>query len=445
MQLTATNAVFLKSIVFSEVISFLCFMKDKELFYHSVYYKAICDAIISKSGIYPRTFQECNQLAVSFKQEGCVISGHTIARFFGILPNRKLYPATLDILVSYLGYSSFSEYINAKDLYIEQQLSSKNDLFRAGPFSLTALEIAIKTTNKKDISDLLMTVNMDHEDKTDLIQFLGSLVRNATNKNEILEILISTENGRRLFFESYVDEDDPNGYFSDALQRFYYQNVQTPNNRLFYFTFLISNAIYHKKSVPVELKEFECLISEVDENTLHFHELSRLTETQLLLNYTNGKLTDNQLDLFVERVEEWSTKFNNHELCWLIARPLKALAFSGVIKEVLTHHNFYERVFDCYYKSKMNSMAEMIIQFIIHAYYQSMNEKLLLFPPLKLQTNRYNNENNARIVLESSVSALYAESKVYDILVRNLKSFTKSTGNTWVLNLLSINDRKRMN
>ncbi len=411
-------------------------MKDKELFYRSVYYKAMCDAIIFKSGIYPRNFNECNQLAVSFRQEGCIISGHTLARFFGVLPYRKLYPATLDILANYIGYLSFSEYIHAKDLYIEQQLSSENELFSTGPFSLTALEIAIKTTNKKDISDLLMSVNMDCDDKTELIQLLGSLVRNSTNKNVLLEILISIENGRRLFFESYVDEDDPNSYFSNALQRFYFQNVQTPNNRLFYYTFLISNAIYHNKNIPVELNEFERLISEIDEKNLHFHELSRLTETQLLLYFIQGKLTDNQLYLFVERVEEWSTKFNNHELCWLIARPLKAFAFAGVINKVLAHKNFSERVLDCYYNSKMNSMAEMIIQFIVHAHYKTMNENLLLFPPLKLQSNRHNNENNARIVLESSVSALYAESKVYDILVRNLKSFTKSTGNTWVLNLI---------
>ncbi len=411
-------------------------MKDKELFYGSVYYKAMCDAIIAKSGIYPLTFNECNQLAVSFRQESCIISGHTLARFLGVLPYRKLYPATLDILANYIGYLSFSEYIHAKDLYIEQQLSSENELFSTGPFSLTALEIAIKTINKKDISNLLMSVNMDHDDKTELIQLLGSLVRDSTNKNVLLEILISTENGRRLFFESYVDEDDPNSYFSNALQRFYYQNIQTPNNQLFYFTFLISNAIYHKKNIPVELKEFERLISEIDEKNLHFHELSRLIETQLLLNFIQGKLTDNQLYLLVERVEEWSNIFNNHELCWLIARPLKALAFAGVINRVLAHQNFSERVLDCYYNSKMNSMAEMIIQFIVHAHYKSMNENLLLFPPLKLQSNRHNNENNARIVLESSVSALYAESKVYDILVRNLKSFTKSTGNTWVLNLI---------
>lgn len=411
-------------------------MKDKELFYRSVYYKAMCDAISFKSGIYPRTFNECNQLSFLFQENGCIISGHTLARFFGVLPYRKLYPATLDILANYIGYLSFSEYIQAKDLYIEQQLSSENELFSTGPFSLTALEIAIKTINKKDISDLLMSVNMDHDDKTELIQLLGSLVRNSTNKNDLLEILISTENGRRLFFESYVDEDDPNSYFSNALQRFYFQNVQTPNNQLFCFTFLISNAIYHNKNIPVELKEFERLISEIDEKNLHFHELSRLIETQLLLYFIQGKLTDNQLYLLVERVEEWSNKFNNHELCWLIARPLKALAFAGVINRVLAHQNFSARVLDCYYNSKMNSMAEMIIQFIVHAHYKSMNEKLLLFPPLKLQSNRHNNENNARIVLESSVSALYAESKVYDILVRNLKSFTKSTGNTWVLNLI---------
>jgi hypothetical protein len=414
-------------------------VKDKEIFYRSVYYKAMCEAIIAKSGIYPRTFNECNQLAISFQQEGCIISGHTLARFFGVLPYRKLYPATLDILAIYLGYLSFSEYIHAKDLYIEQQLSSKNELFSTGPFSLTALEIAIKTTNKKDISDLLMSVNMDHDDKTELIQLLGSLVRNSTNKNELLEILISTENGRRLFFESYVDEDDPNSYFSNALQRFYFQNVQTPNNRLFYYTFLISNAIYHNKNIPVELKKFERLVLEINEKTLHFHELSRLTETQLLLIYIQGKLTDNQLNLFVVQVEKWAEKFNNHELCWLIARPLKSLAFAGVISKVLTHQNFSERVLDCYYNSKMNSMAEMIIQFIVHAHYKSINEKLHLFPPLKLQSNRHNNENNARIVLESSVSALYAESNVYAILIRNLSTFTKSTGHSWVFNLLKTN------
>jgi len=70
---------------------------------------------------------------------------------------------------------------------------------------------------------------------------------------------------------------------------------------------------------------------------------------------------------------------------------------------------------------------------VVHKYYC---DQLAYHPPLKLQSKEFENENNARVILESSTSFLYADSKIKNLMQDNVYSFAKLTGQTWVFELL---------
>lgn len=410
------------------------FKQQQEKFYQSIFYRTLCDKIIETSGLSVSNFKECENLALEMEKKGYTISSHTLARFFGILPFRKTYPATLDILVNYVGYSSFSHYVELETQFIERGLNAPAKLFDFGAYSMISLELAIETNDTKSIQELLSSIDMNHSGKADVTQLLGRMVRESKNKSELLKTLISIENGRRLFYESYVDEDDTNGYFSAALESYYLQHVRTINNKLFGQCFLITKGIYANKSVNHLLVEFENFALKNNDEQLHFHELSRLIETQILIDGIAKKI-NKTYSFYLDKLLSFEQKLDNHSFAWLLARPLKAFAFTGTLKSVLQSKPFSGAIIRCYRNSRVETTAELILQYVVHAKYKNSGE-LYYHPPLKLQSVTHQNENNARVILESSTSYVFADEKEKIILKKNIHSFAKQTGQTWVFELL---------
>lgn len=205
---------------------------------------------------------------------------------------------------------------------------------------------------------------MNHPGKTDVTQLLGRMVRESKNKSELLKTVISIENGRRLFYESYVDEDDANGYFSSALESYYLQHVRTINNKLFGQCFLITKGIYANKSVNHLLVEFEQFSLKNNDEQLHFHELSRLIETQILI-YGIAKKINKTYSFYLDKLLSFEQKLDNHSFAWLLARPLKAFAFTRTLKSVLLSKPFSDAIIRCYRNSRVETTAELILQYVV--------------------------------------------------------------------------------
>lgn len=410
------------------------FKQQQEKFYQSIFYQLLCKKIRAMSGLNVSNFRECESLAVLMSQKGCAISTHTIARFFGVLPFRKTYPATLDILVNYVGYSSFHHFFEQETQFIERGLNTPVKLFDFGAYSTISLELAIETNDTESIQELLSSIDMNHSGKADVTQLLGRMVRESKHKNELLKTLISIENGRRLFYESYVDEDDANGYFSKALESYYLQHVTTFNNKLFGYCYLISKGIYSNKSVNYLLVEFEQLTLKNNSEQLHFHELSRLIETQILIDGIAKKI-NKTYSFYLDKLLSFEQKLDNHTFAWLLARPLKAFAFTGTLKSVLQSKPFSDAIMRCYRNSRVETTAELILQYVVHANFKNSGE-LYFHPPLKLQSVTHQNENNARIVLEASTSYVFADEREKIILKKNIHLFAKQTSQTWVFESL---------
>jgi uncharacterized protein YpmB len=81
------------------------------------------------------------------------------------------------------------------------------------------------------------------------------------------------------------------------------------------------------------------------------------------------------------------------------------------------------------------SIADLIIQFTVHAYIKTDKAQYEIMVPKKLQKIYYN-ESNSRIALESATALIYAEGKVKKILEKNLYAFARKSGNGWLFELL---------
>ena len=408
--------------------------RKHEEFFESVYHRILCEKLMIISGINVSTHKNCESLALEMGRNGYSISSHTLARLFGILPFRKTYPATLDILANYLGHVTFSYFIKHEKQNLERGLNTPENIFGQGAYSMIALELAIEINDTKTIKKLLESVDLNSPDSIKISALLGTKVRRSKNKNELLQTLISIESGRKLFYESYVDEDDASGYFSSAIESYYLPHVSLINNKIFGYCFLISNGIYSNKSVTHLLKEFEKFKLTGISRELHFHEISRLIECKILIDGSSGKINNTYLS-YIEELLSYEHDFDKYSFAWIIARPIKALAFNGMLKKSLLYTPLSEAIIRCYRNSNVGSVAELILQFVVHSQFKKSKD-FDFQPPLKLYIDTQDKESNARVILESVTSSIYAGERVQVLLKNNIHSFAKQTNQTWVFELL---------
>lgn len=407
--------------------------KQKEL-YQNIFNDILREKLMEISGIIVTKHKDCEGLALKISNSGNFISAHTLARFFGILPARNTYPATLDILANYIGHETFNHFIQHEKDHLARGLNTPEKLFKQGAYSIIALELAIDSNDTKTIHELLESVDLDSNERQKVTGLLGVKVRSARNQSELLQTLISNENGRRLFFESYVDEDDANGYFSLALETYYLNHVTATNNKLFGHCFLLSKGIYANKPVTHLLKEFEQYKYVGDTTALYFHEISRFMECQILMDGLTGTIKKTYTH-YIDKLLAFEQVYDHHSYAWILARSVKALAFNGLLKKSLQSVSFSEAIVRCYRKSNVDSVASLILQFVVHSCFKNRDE-LFLHPPLRLPSYSHENETNARILLESSTSCIYAEGRLKDVLNKNIRTFANQTHQTWVIKMM---------
>jgi len=400
------------------------------------YYNEIKKRIESYFKIQINTFTDCKIASQYLAEKKVHISTHTLARMFGILKSKlKPYTATLNSLCRFLNYESYAEFCKSVNHELKSALHGNNDSFKTGAYSFVALELALANEDWKSMQELLESFQeFDTPENRKLVVKLGNYARIYRNKTYFKK-LTEIEYGKLLFFESFVDEDDPDGYYTDLLNNYYNNENNKTSERLFFNCFNAANKVYLNN--PIEKKQFE-LINKLVNNyseKLYFHQLSRLLEVNILFDYKKEKLKftlNNHLDKIC-----YAAKMHNeyyHKL-WIIGRSIKALAHSDFLKNTLNHNDFKSLILDVYLKRNgiVNCIADLILQFAIHTILSKDENKQFLPPPKKLQLIYYN-EENSRIAIESATAYLYAEDKVKNILDKNLFSFAKKTGNTWLFN-----------
>lgn len=408
----------------------------QQALFDSFYLQELKKQLEVKSSISIGEFNDCRSLSVLFANNGLAVSTHTFARLFGIIKaNHRPYTSTLNLICEFLGYTSYNHFCTAVGQEIEHALYAPTDAFETGDYSFIALEIAIANNDWNHMLQLLDAFDTKSTKKNEIVMLLGNMVRNHPNQQSLLSELIHSKNGKWLFYESFVDEDDKNNYYSSALKDYFQFSNSKPGNQLFLECFLASKAIYSNQSA--DLSKFDLIgIKEFPLHDLHFHEISRLYEIQLLLDFQN-KLLPKKLIHHLDKICTTSSLLVHHDACWILARSLKALAFKGQLKKAMTYSPFNQLVFERFQTctNKIESIAELILQFVGHAYFVKNQKIEAQFPPSKIAV-KHDNETNARILIEAATASLYAQNSVKSILDTNIHSFAKQTGQTWVFELL---------
>jgi hypothetical protein len=408
----------------------------QQALFDSFYLQELKKQLEVKSSISIGEFNDCRSLSELFANNGLAVSAHTFARLFGIIKaNHRPYTSTLSLICEFLGYTSYNHFCTAVGQEIEHALYAPADVFETGEYSFLALEIVVANNDWNHMLQLLDAFDTTSTKKNEIVMLLGNMVRNHPNQQSLLSELIHSKNGKWLFYESFVDEDDKNNYYSSALKNYFQFSNSKPGNQLFLECFLASKAIYSSQSA--DLSKFDLIgIKEFPLHDLHFHEISRLYEIQLLLDFQN-KLLPKKLIQHLDKICTTSSLLVHHDACWILARSLKALAFTGQLKKAMTYSPFNQLVFERFQActNKIESIAELIIQFVGHVYFVKNKKIEAQFPPSKIAV-KHDNETNARIVIEAATASLYATNSVKSILDNNIHSFAKQTGQTWVFELL---------
>jgi hypothetical protein len=386
------------------------------------------------------TFTDCKTASQKLAEKKVHISTHTLARMFGILKTKlKPYTATLNSLCRFLNFENYAEFCKSVNHEREDTLQGEKDSFKTGTYSFVALELALANQDWKSMQNLLQSFqDFDTPSNRKLVIKLGHYAR--LNRNKMyFEKLAEIKYGKLLFFESFVDEDDSDGYYTDLLKHYYNNENNKISERLFFNCFNVANKVYLNK--PNEKKQFELIkkLTNSYSKKLYFHQQSRISEVNILYDYKSGKLQNtlfNHLDNICSLIKNYNEL---HEKIWIVSRCIKAIAHSNFLKELLSHSDFKKLILDLYLKNngKVNCIADLILQFSIHAIFNKEENKHILPPPKKLQNIHYN-EENSRIAIESATAYLYAENKVKSVLDVNLYSFAKKTGNNWLYSFINL-------
>ena len=196
------------------------------------YLISISSQIETQLGYKIKNIADAKKLSNLLESYKLSLSAHTIARIYGIVkPFRTPYKETLNLLAQFLKYKDWDDYcINQTNIPFDPNyfLTEASD-----GFSLAILQLALVN---EDIDSLKLILNKVHITENQALLFeaavlLGEHVRKSTKQKEILQILADNIVLHQLFYECYVDEDNPNDYFSEALVQFYLPKVNNDYKR----------------------------------------------------------------------------------------------------------------------------------------------------------------------------------------------------------------------
>jgi hypothetical protein len=380
---------------------------------------------------------DCKKLSEELDSKGISISAMTLSRCFGISKStHRPFISTLDLLVSYLGFQSFHHFKNETSDFIQFALAHPEMKFIGGEYAYTALELAIQVNDWKTTRSLIEAFDPKPSTGLDFIWFLGEQVRKHPEQNQFLSMLANTENGRKYYYESFVDEDDPNEYYSTALKLHYNPTVKSIGDQLFYYAYLDAKRIYKGLKVDETHRDIYTESGSIV-HTLHYQQVSRLFEMRIL-NEFRGLNRFSEMEKIVDELLPLIANKYWRDQNWMLMRSVKALVFSGHFKLFMQHHKELKKQLIQqfrYCEGTMLSSADLALQFVVHA--SSEFKDVVQLPPTRLRHPIYN-EEKARIAIESATATLYTNSALRKSMHKNLQTFTAGNEHSWVTKLVQI-------
>ena len=365
------------------------------------------------------------------------ISSHTIARLFGIIkPFRTPYKDTLNLLSSYLNYNDWDDFCTNQTnipFDINYFLTEATD-----GFSLSVLQSALVNDDLESLSIILEKSSNTSNFKImfSAAEMIGNYLRLSSKKQDLLKLLAKSNIGQLFFYECFVDENNKDGYFSEALIKYYLPEIKDDYKRLFVYCFNIGQKANKELKQSEYIPFFEKLIYSLDKRKCHYHELSRWLECSILIDGFNGVLHQTWKKHIYEIIEH-AKLFDYQESCWIISRSLKALILFDLKKEIMHDLDFNECIdrLVLFQKKESHSIALYILQ--LYWIYKSkcLNSKIV-YSPFRIDTLLFQNESDDKTVIELATASIFASGVNKIIMDNNLKTYCNKVGANWVKKLL---------
>ncbi len=261
------------------------------------YLIALCNQLEIQLGFKIKNIANAQNCSEVLALEKLYISSHTIARLFGVVkPFRTPYKDTLNVIARYLNYTDWEDYCNNQtNIPFDPNyfLTEASD-----GFSLAVLQLALAN---EDFKAFQLVLEKAKENENEAILFtaaelIGSYVRKSKKQKEFLQILAESSIGHLFFYECYVDEDNENNYFSEALVNYYLPNITNDYRKLYVYCFLISQTAHKEQKTSDYSRAFIALTTLLDKSNCHFHERSRWIECLILIDGFNNTLQNTWKD-----------------------------------------------------------------------------------------------------------------------------------------------------
>jgi len=266
----------------------------------------------------------------------------------------------------------------------------------------------------------------------EIANLIGTHIKNHLNRDLTLEYLAKHPNGRFLFFETFVDEDNANGYFSNALARNYLPYVNNAFDYLFVDCFLFSHHYYSNETITSSLKLPQ--FSQRFNPELPFHITSRLWECYFL-KYLSGF---NKREAF-EQIDELlrlSEPYPIHERPWILARVIRAFSIHGKVSYLIQHDEYMAScALDLSKKEpKHFFVSEFLIQALLlnHQKYKPSPEQLAFTPK-----NDYYNDVHHKVLLDSFyVASIERNEQRKAEMYKHIVQAGKALNKNWIRGLI---------
>lgn len=389
------------------------------------------------------TLSDCQKASEVMRLKRITISAHTLARFFGIIGRQiQPYKATLDLLSQYCGFKNFDHFVK---MYSSNELEDSSGLrssFNSNNGEIErALKIAFQAFDEESIHLLLEQI-----DENDPFHFwlmhTASYLYSLPQKHTLLllEILAKSKAGRKYFYEQYINENDPNGVFSEALMKYYMPAKQESQAKIFSQLFISSLYVYRDRQI--DLKDIQREVTKAQKTLneeLGFHLQSRMMEFKIL----NTSIGPRDAKKFCKTIADHTLlaveHFNRFEQMWYLYRITRAMSHKGLLFEFLSQYELREQLEMLYLSQKelISTVPLLFIQACLHYYWGRKkiehNFAFNLCHPYVAQ-----NESNTILVLEAFGIALYDESVVGQSIKRNLPKIHASSGTAWMKNFFEV-------
>lgn len=402
------------------------------------YIFAICNQIERKLSFKIKDIASATSFADLLACQKLHVSTHTIARLFGVVrPFRSPYKETLNILANYLEYRNWEDFCdNQTNIPFDTNyfLTEASD-----GFSLAVLQSALVNEDLDSLKTIFKNVK-NNESKAIIFsaaELIGLHIRTSKSQTALLKFLAENSMGHLFFYECFVDEDNINNYFSDALVHYYLPKVTNNYRLLFAYGYFISQKAYKEQIASEYIDKFLEVTKIISKEKCHFHEISRWLECLILIDGLTGIL-ENTWELHVNQILESYHFFkNDYEKAWVLVRPMKALIQFNC-KTKLFNHLAFNTAVDYLIKNQRAGYYSVAL-YTIQLYWlckETYFKSKVIYTPFRISNTLFQNESDEKLSVEFAVASLFATGDNKKIIDKNLKTFCKEKGTIWVMKML---------